>query len=107
MHICLITEYYHPSYGGQYAAVKSLREICNFKKLNYSVIHNKSHLFKNKKLLENTISNSDVIHIFGGWTLFYLKIQKLAKKLNKKILIHTMGYYEPWSLAQKQIKKKK
>ena len=105
MNICLITEFYHPSYGGQYAAVKKFKDICDYNKLNYSVIHSKSELYKNKKLLEKTLLKSDLVHIFGGWTLFYLKIQKIAKKL-KKIIIHTMGYYEPWSLAQKQIKKK-
>ena len=84
MHSCLITEYYHPSYGGQYAAVKSLREICNFKKLNYSVIHNKSHLFKNKKLLENTISNSDVIHIWWMDIILFENTKISRKNLIKK-----------------------
>jgi len=106
MHICLITEFYHPSYGGQYAALKSVRDICIYNKLNYTVLHSKSHIFKNKSLLERVLSNSDIVHVFGGWTLFYLKIQKIAKNFNKKIIIHTMGYYEPWSLAQKQLKKK-
>ena len=106
MHICLITEFYHPSYGGQYAALKSVKDICVYNKLNYTVLHSKSDLFKNKRLLERTLSKSDIVHVFGGWTLFYLKIQQIAKNLNKKIIIHTMGYYEPWSLAQKQLKKK-
>ena len=106
MNICLITEFYHPSYGGQYAALRSVKDICDYNKLNYSILHSKSELYKNKKLLEKTLLKSDLVHIFGGWTLFYLKIQKIAKKLKKKIIIHTMGYYEPWSLAQKQIKKK-
>jgi glycosyltransferase involved in cell wall biosynthesis len=29
----------------------------------------------------------------------------LASKLKKKIIIHPLGYYEPWSLEQKKIKK--
>ena len=49
MHICLVTEFYHPSYGGQYAALKSLVDICNYKKLNYSIIHKKADTFKKKK----------------------------------------------------------
>ena len=30
----------------------------------------------------------------------------LALKLDKKIIVHPMGFYEPWSFSQKKIKKK-
>ena len=105
VNICLITEYYHPSYGGQYTALRSVMDICKHKRLDYTIIHKKSEKYKKKKLLERIISNSDIVHIFGGWTLFYLKVQKIAKNFNKKIIVHTMGFYEPWSMAQKKFKK--
>ena len=49
--------------------------------------------------------NSDVIHFFGGWNIFYIKLNLLALRLKKKIIIHPLGFYEPWSLNQKKIKK--
>ena len=52
-----------------------------------------------------TFLNSDFVHIFGGWTVFYIKLNLLAIKLKKKIIIHPMGFYEPWSLSQKRLKK--
>ena len=106
MKVCLVTENYEPSYGGQFTAVNNIANICKFKNLKYNIIHKKSKIFENKKFLEKTIISSDIIHIFGGWTLFYFRIHKLAIKFKKKIIIHTMGLFEPKSFEQKTIKKK-
>ncbi len=32
MKICFLTEFFHPSYGGQYSAIKFAIDICNLKK---------------------------------------------------------------------------
>ena len=106
MKICFISEFYSPIYGGQYTSVKGIIDICKLRKIKYMVIHKKSKIYDDKKSLEKSISECDIIHIFGGWTLFYIKISLLAYKLKKKIIVQPMGFYEPWSLNQKKIKKR-
>ena len=106
MKICFLSEYYSPKYGGQYASVKGTVDICKLKKLNYSIIHKNSKTYLDKKKLERTLKSCDIVHIFGGWTLFYVKISLLALRLEKKLIVHPMGFYEPWSLSQKKFKKK-
>lgn len=106
MKICFVSEYFNQSYGGQYTSVKSVMDICEINNINYLIIHKKSKNFLNKDYLNNVIKKSDIIHIFGGWTLFYVKISLLALKFKKKVIVHPMGFYEPWSLSQKRIKKR-
>ena len=106
MRISLVTENYKPSYGGQYTAIQNIKAICDFQNLNYYIIHKETKAYNNKILLDKLILNSDIVHIFGGWTFFYFKIHKLALKFNKKIIIHSMGLFEPKSFEQKKIKKK-
>lgn len=106
MKICLVTEYYNPYYGGQYTSIRNVINICKFNKVNFIVIHKESTIYKKKLLLEKQIKRSQIIHIFGGWTLFYLKISFLAAKFNKKTIIHPMGLFDPQSLNQKKLKKK-
>jgi glycosyltransferase involved in cell wall biosynthesis len=106
MKICFISEFFNPKYGGQYTSVKGITDICRLKKIKYIIIHKKSKIYSDKKSLEKSISKCDIIHIFGGWTLFYIKVSLLAHKLKKKVIVHPMGFYEPWSLDQKKIKKK-
>jgi len=106
MKICIISEFFSPTYGGQYTAVKGIIDICRLKKIEYMVIHKKSKISSDKTSLEKLISKYDIVHIFGGWTPFYIKTSLLAHKLKKKVIIQPMGFYEPWSLEQKKIKKK-
>jgi len=106
MKICFVTEYFKKSYGGQYFAVKNVMEICKILKINYSIISKDNKSFMDRKRLIKEIQSSDIVYIFGGWTLFYIKMSVLSHKLKKKIIVHPMGFYEPWSLSQKKIKKK-
>tara|TARA_S200000501_G_scaffold378336_1_gene440422 strand:- start:4895 stop:5908 length:1014 start_codon:yes stop_codon:yes gene_type:complete len=105
MKICFISENFSPSYGGQFSSIKGIIDMCKLRNIDHIVIHKKSKIYSDKNNLENTIKKCDIIHIFGGWTYFYVKASLLAHKLRKKIIIHPMGFYEPWSLSQKKIKK--
>jgi hypothetical protein len=105
MKICLVTEFYEPIYGGQYTSVKWVYDLCKIYKINSEIIHKKKKNYLNKSLLIKIIKNSDIIHIFGGWTPFYIRINFLALKFKKKIIIHPLGFYESYSLGQKSIKK--
>ena len=84
MKICFITEYFDKSYGGQYFAVKNVMEICQILKINYSIIFKANKNFIDRKRLIKEIQSSDIVYIFGGWTVFYIKMSMLSHKLKKK-----------------------
>tara|TARA_A100000164_G_C21794433_1_gene717446 strand:+ start:803 stop:1084 length:282 start_codon:yes stop_codon:yes gene_type:complete len=84
MKICFISEHFSPSFGGQYTAVKGVVDICKIKKIESIVIHKKSKIYKDKKHLELSIDKCDIVHIFGGWTYFYIKTSLIAHRLKKK-----------------------
>jgi glycosyltransferase involved in cell wall biosynthesis len=101
MKICIVIDDFNPNTGGSYVAVKEIaRQLKNIK-IKYIIVDKKNFFLHKKKL-----NDYDIFHIFGGWTLFYIKMQLYATKLKKKIIIHPLGFYEPWSLNQKKIKKK-
>jgi glycosyltransferase involved in cell wall biosynthesis len=105
MKICFITEHYEPNYGGQYASLKGIIEQCKINKINYEIIFKKSKIYNDKELLKKVLDSYDIFHIFGGWNWFYIKLSLKLFKLKKRIVVHPMGFYEPWSLSQKKIKK--
>jgi glycosyltransferase involved in cell wall biosynthesis len=106
MKICFITEKYNLNSGGQYTSLKQTSSFCKKKRIQYVIIHKESRIHNDKVLLKKVLSSCDIFHIFGGWSLFYIKFHLLALKLKKKIIIHPLGFYEPWSLNQKKLKKK-
>jgi len=103
--IAIIVDKFSPVIGGPYFILKqtvnSLKKIINIK-----LIFNESGKFKKKIKLNQTLKKFDLIHLYGGWTYFHIKVALLAFKLKKKLIIHPLGYYEPWSLNQKILKKK-
>lgn len=105
MKVCFISEYFTPAYGGQYTSVKGVIDMCKLKKIEFIIIHKHSKSYSSNKILEKSINQCDIVHIFGGWTPFYIKTSLLAHKLKKKIVIQPMGFYDPRSFSQKKIKK--
>ena len=104
--IAVIVDQFSPVTGGPYFILKqtvnSLKKIINIK-----LIFNESKKLKKKnKKLNETLKKFDLIHLYGGWTYFHIKVALLAFKLKKKLIIHPLGYFEPWSLNQKILKKK-
>ena len=84
MKICFISEYFTPTYGGQYTSVKGIIDMCKLKKIEFIIIHKHSKSYSSNKILEKSINQCDIVHIFGGWTPFYIKTSLLAHKLKKK-----------------------
>jgi glycosyltransferase involved in cell wall biosynthesis len=103
--VAIIVDKFSPATGGPYFILKqtinSLKKIINIK-----LIFNDSLKFKKNSKLSEIIKKFDLIHLYGGWTYFHIKVALLAFKLKKKLIIHPLGYYEPWSLNQKKLKKK-
>lgn len=106
MKICFVTDEYNSRTGGQFSSLNQIASQLKKNKIKYLILHKQSKILNNRYLLQKTLSNYDIFHFFGGWTIFYVKLSLLALKLNKKIIVHPMGFFEPWSLSQKKIKKK-
>ena len=106
MKICLVTDNFHPNAGGQFTSLHQISIQLKKKKIKFIILHKQSKILSNTKKMNDILSSCNIFHFFGGWTLFYVKISLIALKLKKKIIIHPMGLYEPWSLEQKIIKKK-
>ena len=67
------------------------------------MVFNRNANFKKKLDLLFLIKNFDIIHYFGGWSLFHIKVMILSFIFKKKIIITPMGIFENWSLNQKKI----
>jgi glycosyltransferase involved in cell wall biosynthesis len=52
------------------------------------------------------LANTDVVHNFGVWTPFNHRVSRLARRARVPEVICPMGMLEPWSLAQKPLKKR-
>ena len=105
MRVVFILDIYNSKSGSFYSIVNNL--VKYFLKKNIKVNVLTSHLLKNNpNLFFNTIKQSNICHFFGGWSFFHIKSFFMATKLNKIRIIHPMGFYDPWALKQKMLKKK-
>jgi glycosyltransferase involved in cell wall biosynthesis len=107
MKILLVTDNLYPEMGGSYRAITDTQKIIlNNEKYKSRIVINSDGISKKKIDTIFLIKNFDIIHFFGAWSLFHIKIILLALLFKKKIIITPMGVFEEWSLNQKKIKKK-
>ena len=107
MKILFFTDNLYPEMGGSYRAVIDTQKIMlDNAKYKSRIVTNYDGI--SKKKLDNIflLKNFDIIHFFGAWTLFHIKIILLALLFKKKIIITPMGCFDEWSLTQKKLKKK-
>jgi glycosyltransferase involved in cell wall biosynthesis len=105
MRIIYIIDSYNSVKSGSYHSIlNGFRNFLKNKNISSKII-NPYLLKNNKEFFINSIKRADICHFFGGWSLFHIKSFLIAKKLDKKIIIHTMGFYEPWAFNHKRIKK--
>ena len=104
MKILFSVDKFYSSDGGPFSILKQTISALKKKKIKCRLIHNNKSL----KLIYiyNLIKKIDILHFYGGWSLFQVKLVILSFLLKKKIIIQPLGFYEPWSLEQKKIKKK-
>ena len=107
MKLLIVCDNLYPELGGSYKAItdthKILSENTDFK--TRIVFNNNGKSKKNLDLIF-LIKNFDIIHYFGGWSFFHLKVLILSFIFKKKTIMTPMGIFEEWSLNQKRIKKK-
>lgn len=106
MKIALIVDSYKAKTGGPSIILKETRDALISKGLNIKIISYDNYKSNRKLLFKKIINKYDICHLYGGWTYFHIKSFLTALGLKKKIIIHPFGYYEPWSLSQKKVKKK-
>ena len=105
MRVVFILEVYNSRSGSFYSVVNNL--VKSFLKKNVKVNVLTSRLLKNNpNFFFNSVAQSDICHFFGGWSFFHIKSFFMATKLKKIRIIHPMGFYDPWALKQKMLKKK-
>jgi glycosyltransferase involved in cell wall biosynthesis len=104
MKIALIADSIKSKTGGPSVILKETKIALQKKGIDVKIISN-DDLKKTKVSLNNSMNGIDICHLYGGWTYFHVKCFFTARNLKKKIIIHPLGYYEPWSLKEKKFKK--
>jgi len=100
-----ITNLYKETGGSYIAFLETVRAVYS-KNVDIKIIYLKNDIIKNNISLSKIYSDIDIVHFFGGWDYFSIRliINAFYKKI--KVVISPMGIYDPWSLSQKKIKKK-
>lgn len=100
-----ITNLYKETGGSYIAFLETVRAVYN-KNVDIKIIYLKNDVTKNNISLSKIYSDIDIVHFFGGWDYFSIKLILNAFYKKIKVVISPMGIYDPWSLSQKKIKKK-
>ena len=105
MRVVFVLDKYGVKTGSFYSIINGLTNFLKKKKIIVNILTS-DLLSKNKKKFYNLMAKSEICHFFGGWSFFHIRSFLIATKLKKVRILHTMGFYEPWALNQKKIKKK-
>lgn len=100
-----ITNLYKETGGSYRAFIETARAVYN-KNVDIKITYLSDKLNKNNISIPETYKGIDIIHFFGGWDYFSIKLILYAFYKKIKVVISPLGLYEPWSLSQKKIKKK-
>ena len=106
MKILIAVESHFKEYGGPYTAINQKIGYLNNRKIKNKIIYCKTNRYNFDVDLNYIINDFDLVHIYGIWRPFLIKVFLIAKKLKKKIILSPIGALEPWSLRQKKFKKK-
>ncbi len=105
MRILVVTNSHFKEYGGPYTAISQKVEYLNKKNIENKLIYRSSNSYDYNLDLKTIIEDYDIVHIYGIWRPFLVKVFLVAKLLKKKIVISPLGAMEPWALNQKKLKK--
>lgn len=106
MKIGLVSNHYSPGHGGPFTVISESARYLYKNNTNIRLIFNHNQFVHFNLNLTEIVRSRDIIHLFGIWDPFFLKIFLLCKLNKKKIIISTLGALEPWPLEQKKLKKK-
>ena len=106
MNILIATEHHFPGYGGPYTAVSDNLKYLYKNNIKFKLLYKNSDFFNYNLDIKEIVKGYEVVHMYGIWTPFNIKVSKIARLAKKKIVISTLGALEPWALSQKKWKKK-
>ncbi len=106
MKIGLTTHHHSPGYGGPFTVISETANYLFKNNIDIRLIFGQDQNTKYNYNYKEIFKSVDLVHNFGIWTPFHIKIFFYAKKLNKKIIISTLGATEPWAMNHKKVKKK-
>ena len=105
MKIGLAVHHHSPGYGGPFTAISEMANYLSKHDINLKLIYGEDEKIKYKLNYREIVKSVEIIHCFGIWKPFYIKLFYYAKKFKKKIIISPLGSLEPWALDQKKFKK--
>lgn len=106
MKVVLAYDYLKTSRGGPFFLISQLKNHLLKNKISCEIVEWGRFPFHNSLKNISKIHSCNIVHLFGAWNFFHIFIFFLSKLLKKKIIITPLGFFEPWSLNQKKIKKK-
>ena len=84
MKILIAVDSHFKEYGGPYTAINQKIEYLNNKNIKNKIIYNKTNRFSFNADLNYLIKDFDLVHIYGIWQPFLIKVFLIAKKQKKK-----------------------
>ena len=106
MKVALAINHHSPGYGGPYKSISETAYYLYKKNLEINLLFGENQYSTFKRDYNAIFQSVDLLHYFGIWTPNHIKVFYSAKKLKKKIVISPLGALEPWSMLQKNSKKK-
>ena len=104
MKILIITKDLYPQIGGPYNVITTtVNQLIKYTDLNIRLLAKNDSYKEDKVNWINSIKKYDIVHYYGGWDFFYIKIAIISFAFRKKFICTPMGIFEPWSLDQKKI----
>ena len=105
--VLILTNNLYPEMGGPYNVITSTAEqLVKNKNCKIRLVANYDGKNKSKSNIIQLLKHYDIIHYFGGWDYFHIKVFIACLFYKKKYILTPMGIFEPWSLDQKKFKKK-
>ncbi len=105
--VLIITNNLYPEMGGPYNVITATAEqLFKDNSVKVKLVANYDGKNKTKTNILKLLKYHDVIHYFGGWDYFHVKVFLACLLYKKKYILTPMGIFEPWSLEQKKFKKK-
>ena len=106
MKVLIAVESHFKEYGGPYTAITQAVEYLNKKKIHNKLIFKNSNYFSYSLDLEYIIKDFDIVHIYGIWRPFLVKVFLISKKLKKKNYYQSNRCIRTMVTKSKKIKKK-
>ena len=105
MRILVVTNSHFKEYGGPYTAISQKVEYLNKKNIKNKLIYRSTNNYKYNLDLKAIIEDYDIVHIYGIWRPFLVKVFLVAKLLKKKNCYIPVRCHGTMGIKSKKIEK--